>query len=357
MNPRRLYQWVGKVSKSWTGFSRHFQEIVTVFSRGVVVSQSSQIRKIAGSVPGQVESQRRRLQRFMSRSINMDDFFTEWTRTVFKAVFKSIRAREIVLIVDETKLKSEFGVMAVGMAYENRCIPLAWTIYKANSHKEYPPEGQVMMILNMLRAIQAGLPSQCSQCRVRVLADRGIGTSPDLMRGIIEIGWTFLFRVTKQSKLVLPDGQEVTFYDQVSEPGASYAASGRVFKQRGRIPGHVRVIWRPGAPERWALVTNDPHLTGWEYAQRMWIEEAFRDFKSHGWQVEQACFTCPKRMAHLWILLVVAYTWLLLWGRAVIGQQQGAAPKRLANGSSMRRWSFFREGWLAFRRYTLQLAS
>ncbi len=52
------------------------------------------------------------------------------------------------------------------------------------------------------------------------------------MRGIAAMGWTFLFRVTKQSKIVLPDGQAVTFHDQVTAPGQTYQASGLVFKKR-----------------------------------------------------------------------------------------------------------------------------
>ncbi len=60
---------------------------------------------------------------------------------------------------------------------------------------------------------------------MRLLADRGIGTSPRLMRGVNALGWTFLFRVTKQSKIILADGSEVTFYQQVTAPGASYQAS------------------------------------------------------------------------------------------------------------------------------------
>ncbi len=91
-----------------------------------------------------------------------------------------------------------------------------------------------------------------------------------------------MLRVTKQSKLILPEGQAVTFYDQLETPGENDAASGLVFKKRGRIPAQVRVLWKPGAQDKWALVTNDPTLTGWEYAQPMWIEQAFRDFKSFG---------------------------------------------------------------------------
>ena len=341
MNQRKLYQWVSKVSKRWTGFSRHFQENVAVFSRGVARSQSSQIRKIAGCVPGQADSQRRRLQRFVQRPVEMERFFTQWTASLMR----TLKPKTIALVVDETKLKAAFGIMVVGMVYEGRCIPLAWRVYRANSHQDYPAEGQVQMILRLLQAIHSGLPSRI---RVRVLADRGIGTSPDLMRGIMALGWTFLFRVTKQSKLMLPDGEAVTFSAQVTAPGQTYHASGIVFKKRGRIPAHVRVLWGTEAQDKWALVTNDDRLTGWEYAQRMWIEEAFRDLKSHGWQLEQAQFDCPTRLERLWILLVVAYTWLLLWGSALALAKQTAAQKRRSDGSYVRRWSLFREGRQAF---------
>lgn len=341
MNLRRLYQWVGKISKEWRGVTRHFRENVRVFSRAVVVAQSSQLRKLAGVSGKRADSQRRRLQRFVGQPQPLQGFFQAWTRTVLKAV----QQRQVVLGVDETKLKAGFGVMVVGVAYEGRCIPLAWRVYRANSAADYPAEGQARMIIRLLKQVRAGLPKGK---RVRVLADRGIGTSPLLMRGIMALGWTFLFRVTKQSKIILPDGQIVTFYDQVSQPGASYAASGLVFKRRGHIAAHVRVLWGQHAQDRWALVTNDPRLTGWEYAKRMWIEEAFRDLKSHGWQVEDTTFTDPQRMAHLWIFLVVAYAWMLLLGKAVVTLGQALPCQRRSDGTLVRRWSLFREGRLAF---------
>jgi hypothetical protein len=259
------------------------------------------------------------LQRFLGQKRGLDVFFAGWTGSVVKALGQ----RAVVLVVDETKLKDRFGVMVVGVVYGKRCIPLAWRVYKANDAAAYPVEGQARMIIRLLKPIRTGLPAGV---RVRVLADRGIGTSPLLMRGIIALGWTFLLRVTKQSKLILANGSEVTFYDQVSTPGQAYYANGLVFKHRGRIPAHVCVLWADHARQAWALVTNDPHLSGWEYAQRMWIEEAFRDLKSHGWQLEDATLVCPERMAHLWVILVVTYAWLLLWGSALDAAQATLAP-------------------------------
>jgi hypothetical protein len=268
-------------------------------------------------------------------------FFGEWTSSLAPYLGKD----RLVLIVDETKLRDQFGVMVVGVAYAGRCIPLAWQTYRANCASAYPAEGQVSMILKLLTAIQPGIPQHR---QVLVLADRGIGTSPELMRGIMALGWHFLFRVTKQSKLVLPDGKAIPFYDQVRAPNQSYWASGRVFKTRGHIPAHVRVLWAQDAQERWALVTNDDRLSGWEYAQRMWVEEAFRDLKSHGWHVEETALTCPHRLARLWIVLVVAYAWMLLWGAALAQTERTLPLKRRSDGTRVRRWSLFREGRLAF---------
>jgi len=346
MNPQRLYQWVKKTSKSWTGLTRHAQKNIEVFSRGVVLAESSHVRQIASHVPGLADSQRRRLQRFLKRELPMEVFFAQWTRSV---VGEMKRRRTLVMIVDETKLKDELGVMVVGLVYHGRCIPLAWAVYRANDAEAYPAEGQVELILRLVGYIQAGLAPHTP---VRLLADRGLGTSPRLMQGLMDRGWTFLFRVTRQSKIILPDGTACTFYDQVPAPGGSYAAAGLVFKKRGRIPAYVRVLWGTSAQERWSLVTNDPTLTGWEYAERMWIEEAFRDLKSHGWHIEDALFDDPARMTRLWILLVVAYTWMLFIGQAVETVGLSLAPKRRPDGSYVRRWSLFQEG----RRFLLSAA-
>ena len=131
--------------------------------------------------------------------------------------------------------------------------------------------------------------------------------------------------MTKQSKIVLPNREAVCFDDQVTEPGTRYTARGTVFKKRGRIPAQDRVLWGSKVQDRCTLVTNAPNLSGREYAKRIWMEEAFGDLKSHGWQVEQTHFTDPNRMARSWILLVVTYA-------------------RVDRGSGGRRWDA-RQRW------------
>ena len=321
---------------------------LALFSYGVVLSESSQQMAIARKVVcgEQVASAEKRLRRFIANETCSErDFSLDWTRWVMSR----LETDTIVLLVDETKLQDRVATMLVGIAYEGRCIPLAWSCYQANSSAAYPPEGQVAMIAGSLHQIQQGIAPDRS---VLVLADRGIGTSPKLCQIIDEMGWTYLFRVTKQSKIITDDG-EYTIYQQVNE-GQHWAASGIVFKQRGRIPAHARAIWDRGCKEPWALVTNDPHLTGYEYAQRNWQEQSFRDLKSGGWQWSSSRIRCPQHMSRFFMILVVAYGWVLGVGSYAIHWQQARSLTRRKLGGLRRQWSVFKEGLQLFTDYMMR---
>lgn len=164
------------------------------------------------------------------------------------------------------------------------------------------------------------------------------------MRAVDTLRWQFVFRITCQSKIVLEDGTAVTLYQQVNAPGDAYRADGLIFKKRGRMPGHIRVVWGETAQAPWVIATNDPSITGFEYAQRFWIEEAFRDLKSAGWRLEGVTQLHPERLHRLLVILIVAYAWMLLWGKALEEKRLTASLR--SNG--VRRYSLFREGRQAF---------
>jgi hypothetical protein len=338
MNYPVLYQWGERIANHLSSLNTWQIENVAVFSQGVIKAESCQQQPIARQVAcgERVESAARRLRRFLHNiAFPLVTFFEEWTRWVVSALPEG----PVYLLVDETKLGDRIGAMVVGVAWEGRCIPLAWRCYKANSAADYPPEGQVKLIEGLLKIVQRGVPAQRP---VIVLADRGIGTSPDLCRAVDDLGWFYLFRVTRQSKICTEQG-DFTIAEMVQE-GDIWAASGRVFKQRGRVPAHARAIWAVGYDEPWALVTNCEALTGHEYAQRNWQEQSFRDLKSGGWQWGASRIRHPDHMDRLLVLLVVAYAWILaLGGRAV--QAGRAHPlQRHQDGHVRRHWSLFKEG-------------
>ena len=102
----------------------------------------------------QVAVTEKRLRRSIANETCSErDFSLDWTRWVMSR----LETDTIVLLVDETKLQGSCrNYASVGIAYEGRCIPLAWSCYQANSSAAYPPEGQVAMIAGYTASNPAG---------------------------------------------------------------------------------------------------------------------------------------------------------------------------------------------------------
>lgn len=338
MNYELLYQFEQLLSAHLPCLNSWQQANVALFSYGVLQAESCQQGAIARKVScgEQVESTARRFRRWLANDgLDWAGFFKAWSGWVISRVGE----KHITLLVDETKLHDRIGVMLVGLAWQGRCLPLAWRAYRANSATEYPAEGQVGMIRRLLEQVQAGIGDDRS---VLVLADRGIGCSPALCRVVEALHWRYLFRVTCQTKIVTADG-DYTIAQQV-QPGEVWMQSGQVFKQRGRIPAHARALWGIGYDEPWALMTNDERLTGHEYARRNWQEQSFRDLKSGGWHWGDSRLRSPHHVANLLILLAIAYTWIVALGSQAVAAGCAQPLVRRPNGTFRRLWSLFREG-------------
>lgn len=338
MNYKLLYQFEQVLSAHLPCLNSWQQANVALFSYGVIQAESCQQGAIARAVSSaeQVESTARRFRRWLKNdAVDLPAFFAAWSRWVVR----SVGGEHLTLLVDETKLHDRIGVMMVGLAWQGRCLPLAWHTYRANSEADYPAEGQVGMIGALLEHVKAGVGTDVS---VLVLADRGIGCSPALCRVVEALGWHYLFRVTCQTKIVTEDA-DYTIARQV-QPGEVWMQSGQVFKKRGRIPAHARAVWGMGYTEPWALVTNDERLTGHEYARRNWQEQSFRDLKSGGWHWGDSHLRSPQHVANLLILLAIAYTWMIALGSQAVAAGFAQPLVRRPNGTLRRLWSLFREG-------------
>lgn len=59
--------------------------------------------------------------------------------------------------------------------------------------------------------------------------------------------------------------------------------------------------WKVGEDEPWCLATNLPNIiiTLKAYARRMWVEEMFRDLKSHGCDVECTVLRQVNKLSRL----------------------------------------------------------
>ena len=261
---------------------------------------------LAESLGVKPESIERRLRHFTAdEKFDLAQFFARWACWVVGLLPKRER---VLLLVDETTIGKHYRAMVIGVAFERRCIQLIWRCYKSNS-AAYPAGGQVKMIAEMLAQLKAALPADR---QVALLADRGIGNSPKLCRELL-VGWDILFRVPKNIKIETEE-EIVSPYDKV-KPGKGWTGSGEVFtSDRGEYQD-ISSCADKGYANPWILVTNKADLTAEMYGKRNWQEQAFRDWKSSGWQLKSTRIRCAKKLERFLTILALAQGVALMLGR------------------------------------------
>ena len=324
MNPMELYTWTREVLRCFASANMGRWQALTLalFSYGVMVAGRCQLQAVADSLAlaglrgrgsSQTESVHKRLKRWLANGrIDLRACQRAWVRWIVQQV------DEVVLLVDETKLGLHLSVMMVGLAYHGRCIPLVWRCYQATA---YPKEGQVKLIAGLLDIIQQALPPGPPGCRrPLLLADRGLGTSPGLVRAVQQRGWRYLFRVQRSTRLVTRGGRggrggrSPAFTFTLGLQPSGWSGHGLAFSRRGRVRAYA-LVWRGfGQAEAWCLLTNDPALSVHAYALRNWQEQAFRDLKSGGWQWQRSQVHLPDHADRLVLVLALAYARMLTLG-------------------------------------------
>ena len=188
MNPRQFYQWNQEIRKRFKGLKKWQAMGLGLISYGIIKARRSQASLIAEELPefGKASTVERRIQRWIANTrINVQKTSQSWTQWVLG----SYSGNQIYLLVDETKISDRIGCLMISLAIQKRAIPLVWRCYHANSAAQYPQEGQVQLIANLLKQVLAILPETKT---VILEADRGIGHSSNLMREVSRIGSYFL---------------------------------------------------------------------------------------------------------------------------------------------------------------------
>jgi hypothetical protein len=302
---------------------------LALYSYGVVLARQCGPSKVAeklGQV-SKVKSMARRLERWLA---NERFDWSKCCRVWSRFVLRQYVGERVILLVDETKLGKHLAVMVVGLAYRGGCIPLAFWCYPPEAW----PMGQVHLIEELLCWVAEGIPDGCQPL---VQADRGIGTSPDLIRVVEALGWHYLFRIQGQTRFQFPDGRSVALKEVVNKSG-QWTAAGKVFKKAGWLPAIAHVIWDLPYVQAWCLVTNCPAISGRLYARRYWQEASFRDLKSDGWQWQASHIFTPHHANALVLVLTVAYAFVLSLGTLVF--EEPALAARVFD----KRFSLFRHG-------------
>lgn len=308
---------------------------LAVLVLGIAASEHCTLRRVAREVRAmglsraQPESIARRLRRTVADA--RLDLGAGYAALVDEALTWPTSA-PVLLVLDESTTPGGMHVLRVSLAYRGSCLPLSWAVWP---HQEKLPPGAYWRSLDgVLARAKALLPEQV---RVVVLADRAYDIPP-LIDRLAALGWDWIIRVKARSKMRWRDteGREQPLRSlvaaQLDQPGRRFRTTGETFKKAGWRTVHLVGEWGHGYRDPLVVLTSLAprwHVLS-RYARRFWIEAAFRQDKSAGWDWQHSQVRDPQHQERL--LLALAWASVLVLS---LGAQQAAAA--VAAGGRARR--------------------
>jgi Transposase DDE domain len=227
------------------------------------------------------------------------------------------RKKPLLVALDWVEV-TDFHTLMAAAVRRGRAVPLLWASY---------PEGVLFRSQNsleegLLRLLRSLVPAGV---RVIVLADRGFGRA-ELAKTCRDIGVSFVFRIKPEVRVRHPRYRG-RLDDYPIRPGCWRTLKQAEYRSDGAVTVNVAIRWKKGLPpkrnEPWFLITDlDRNAVAVSdlYAQRMTVEELFRDGKScrNGSALRLTQLTRADRLDRL--LLVLALAYILLTGLGAIAR-------------------------------------
>ncbi len=238
------------------------------------------------------------------------------TAGVIAKVFRSRRwqRKPAVIAMDWVEVRN-FHTLVVALVRRGRAIPLLWASYREwELHKS-----QNSLEEGMLRLLKTMLPAHVE---VILLADRGFGRT-EMASLCQELDFHYCVRI-RPDVWVRCEGFRGKLADYPVKRGMCRTLVCTEYRRRNPIQQRVIVHWKRGLPKRrdecWFLMSDLPRSAlqlSNLYAQRMTIEEFFRDGKNrrNGFALRNTQIQYPDRFDRLLLILVLAYMLLIGLGR------------------------------------------
>lgn len=285
----------------------------------------------------------KRVDRLLSSSLARMDMPGILTAMIQRAIG---RVRRPTVLIDWTGLGSGMAALVAAVPVRGRAIPILFEVYPESRLGNRRIQHRFLLRLRDL------LPADCIPI---VVADAGF--QAPFYSFVDQLGWGFVVRIR---------GRERRFYNRLmsmpellaratpialdlqDQPLANIGFTPRVVLGPATTPRrrrHLRVattnVHRRSAEEPWVLATNlwrhKPREVVAIYAQRMKVEEALRDAKSHryGWGLDYVRSRNAQRLELLLLVCALATFAVILVGLA--GEHRGLARNYQANTIRSRR--------------------
>lgn len=314
---------------------------------GMYESGSVQLQEIGMCLEGEAKltSQTRKLSRFLS---NMKlPVRKSYAQVILPVLKKLAKKGRLELVIDGTKVGFGHQLLLVGVAYQSRVIPVAWTWVRHG--KGHSKTRLQLALLGYVHQLLSSIASQ--KLAIRLVGDSEFGHTA-LYKQLDLWGWQYAIR-QKQHVLIRDDDDKEEFrkLSGLVKSGTTQWLQ-RVFLTRSHpYPVNIVLHWDADENKSWVIVTNCNHAhtaLAW-YRRRMWIENLFGDLKSKGFDLQATHLRSSLKLDRLVFFVCLIFLWLLSFGSHAI--QRG--HRALVDRNDRRDLSLFQIGLRLVKRFLL----
>lgn len=308
---------------------------------GLLLEQTINVPRLANAIVSvaKAASRERRVQRFLTNAhVKVGEYYD----ALIRQALRGWAGQTLYVALDTTTLAGRLVICRLALIYRGRAIPLVWQVYARKSvmlaYESYKP---------LLEHLLDLLPADA---HVVLLGDKGFRTTEIMQFCRNHPNWHFRLRLQGGQYVWLKDGRVLLLADlQVQRGQAGFLHQVHLGDERYG-PLDIALAWRDGPKTQpWYIATDEPvgFTTLADYSLRMDIDEAFRDDKSGGFQLEDCELSDPGSVERLLLVMAVATLHLVSLGSYVV--EQGQRPT--VDGHWKRGLSYFQIGWRWLRRH------
>lgn len=311
MDPDLAKQTYHILKRTFPHYSKYNQQTLAELILALFSHQRFTLRHIASRLLGQtnVKHKLKRLQNFLDKLTLDEKFWQSYVKTLFCLPYMKLRSRsKVTLLIDATTLKDDVWILAASISYRGRSLPVYLRQWRGvNTNFDYWQ--RVEQFVEQLKEL---LPEDLDY---EIIGDGGFEGARmfDLCR---RVGWDQVIRINGSYSVKTPGGKEFIQLNLFDDGYYRNVIIGRTNPTKGL---NLAVCSSGHSDRRWYLATSvDPEQAARDYAQRMWIEETFKDLKSVlKWETYTAKFPAHQRMEKLIALSCLSYGFQICLGTQV----------------------------------------
>ena len=253
------------------------------------------------------------------------------------AWFTSVTRQTATVALDWTDIGNGRVLLSAAAALGHRAVPLAWTVMGRSQFtrkRKSRNDAEEQMILRLKEAF--------AQSPWVLVADRGFARA-DLFAKLQAWGIVHVIRACGNPWVQTADWAG-RLWSLPRQPGRTRGYRNVLYHKSLRVPVDLVVTHREPAAEPWYLVTNveEPAQAVACYRKRNWIEQHFRDAKTH-MGLDELQVRRAKRIERLVILMAIVMALAVLTGLKWVAAHPGQDPQ-LTTHRRGRSLSLFRLG-------------